>query len=372
MHKIEPINDQFLFYASEEGTTSVQVTVDDNTVWVSQKDMAGIFDVTLPTISEHLSNIYESGELSKNSTLRKFRRVQREGNRDVERNVEHYNLDTIISVGYRVNSYKATQFRIWATNVLREYLIKGFALDDERLKQGKTLFGKDYFDELIERIREIRASERRFYQKVTDIFSQCSRDYNKTSPVAKNFFSHAQNKLEYAVTGMVAAQIVKARADHNLPNMGLTSWSNQKKGGEITKRDSTVAKNYLKEEEIKDLNRLVNMFLDYAENLARKGKELYMADWQDKLDVFLEFNEYEVLQNYGSIRKATADKLAIAEYIKFRPIQDASYKSDFDEIVSEIQSTGNLPKSNTSNKDKVISKFNKSLKQSLDYNPKDS
>lgn len=367
MPNLEPTS-PFIFYSSENGTANIHVAVKDDTVWITQKSMADIFGVAKSTISEHLSNIFASGELAEDSVVRKNRTTASDGK---EYNMAFYNLDAIISVGYRVNTYQATQFRVWATNVLREYLIKGFALDDDRLKQGKTLFGKDYFDELIERIREIRASERRFYQKVTDIFIECSYDYDKNSQSAMQFFSHAQNKLEYAVTGMVAAEILKARADHNLPHMGITSWSNQKKGGKITQRDVTIAKNYLAEDEIRNLNRLVNMFLDYAENLASKGKVLAMNDWQGKLDVFLEFNEYQILQNYGKIKKKTADNFAISEYKKFRPIQDIEYLSDFDKAVEQIKTTGKLPKAKREKLKKEISDFDKKLETALAYNPKD-
>lgn len=362
----------FLFYTSNDGTTNIQVIVKGETIWTTQKAMAEIFDVNVPAISKHLSNIFLEGELEYNSTVSKMEIVQIEGRRQVSRNTEHYNLDAVIAVGYRVNSFKATQFRIWATKVLREYLVKGFAMDDERLKQGKTLFGKDYFDELLERIREIRASERHFYQKITDLYIQCSYDYNPNSPTTHEFFAHAQNKLEYAVTGMTAAQIVQERADHNLPNMGLNTWAGQGKGGNIIQRDVTVAKNYLTEDEISDLNRLVNMFLDFAENIAKKGKKMSMADWHQRLDNFLKFNEYQVLQNYGTIKKEIADKLAIDEYKKYKPIQDKEYLSDFDKAVETIRTTGSLP---TETRDKLkseISNFDKKLKKALNYNPKDT
>ena len=331
----------FIFYNSQTGATNIQVIVENETVWLSQLGMVDVFGIDKSGISRHLKNIFDTNELDKNSVVAKIATTGADGK---TYKVDHYNLDAIISVGFRISSYEATQFRIWANKVLKEYLIKGFALDDERLKQGKTLFGKDYFDELLERIREIRASERRFYQKVTDIYIQCSYDYDKSAPVTTRFFAHAQNKLEYAVINMTAGEIIKARADCNLPNMGLTTWSNQKKGGKITKRDVTVAKNYLAEDEIKSLNRLVGMFLDYAENLAEKGVQMSMQDWHKKLDDFLRFNEYEVLSNYGKIKKKIANATAISEYEKFRPIQDRAYKSDFDKTVEQIKTTGKLPK----------------------------
>ena len=244
-------------------------------------------------------------------------------------------------------------------------------MDDERLKQGKTLFGKDYFDELLERIRGIRASEKRFYQKVTDLYIKCSYDYDKNSPITKQFFAHAQNKLEYAVVGMTAAEIIDMRANYKLPNMGLTTWKNQKSGGKILQSDTTVAKNYLTEDEISKLNRLVNMFLDYAENLAEKGKEMSMQDWASKLDVFLEFNEYEILSDYGGISKVSADNTAKLNYEKYKPIQDAVHLSDFDKVVKEIAETGKLPSEKKQSPENNISDFNKKLRQALDYNPKD-
>ena len=333
-------SNQFMFYSSKDGTNNIQVVIEGESVWTTQKSMAEIFDIDKSGISKHIKNIFTTAELDKDSVVAK---IATTGNDGKTYQVDYYNLDVIISVGYRVNSYKATQFRIWATSILKEYLIKGFAMDDERLKQGKNLFDKDYFDELLDRIREIRASERRFYQKVTDLYQQCSYDYDKNSPTTKNFFANAQNKLEYAVVGMTAAEILQERADYNLPNMGLTTWSNQQTGGKILKKDITIAKNYLAKNEIDDLNLLVGMFLDYSENLAKKGKKMSMDDWKEKLDVFLKFNEYEVLKNYGSIKKQTADSLVKIEYDKFRPIQDIEYKSDFDKTVEVIKTTGNLP-----------------------------
>ena len=358
----------FIFYAAEDENSVIRVYIEDENTWVTQAAMTEIFDVSKSSISEHLTNIFNDGELIENSVVRKIRTTAKDGKKY---NVLHYNLDAIISVGYRVNSYKATKFRIWATTILKEYMIKGFAMDDDRLKQGKQLFGKDYFDELLERIRDIRTSERRFYQKITDIYQQCSYDYDQNSPLTQKFFSHAQNKLEYAVVNMTAAEIIKSRSDHSLPNMGLTTWKNQKTGGQVLKSDITIAKNYLSEDEISDLNRLVTMFLDHAENLAKKGRKMSMEDWHDKLDLFLEFNEYEILKGYGNIKKSTADSHAALEYKKFKPIQEASYLSDFDKAVETIRSTGTLPKSDRIKLEKNISSFDKKLKKALDFNPKD-
>jgi len=332
---------EFLFYNSGEGTDTIRVFVADENVWITQAAMAEVFGIDKSGISRHLKNIFDTGELVKDSVVANIATTAADGK---TYQVEHYNLDAIVSVGFRVNSRKATQFRIWARKVLREFLIKGFAMDDERLKQGTQMFGKDYFDELLERIRDIRASERRFYQKVTEIYIQCSFDYDSDADLTKKFFAHAQNKLEYAVTGMTAAEIINLRADHSLPTMGLTTWKNQKDNGKIRKSDTTVAKNYLSESEISDLNRLVTMFLDFAENLAKKGKRMSMKDWHDKLDDFLKFNEFQILKNFGKIKKKSADAHAAVQFKKFKPIQDANYKSDFDKTVEQISATGNLPK----------------------------
>ena len=290
-----------------------------------------------------------------------------------------YNLDAIISIGYRVNSVQATQFRKWATSILKDYLVKGFILDDDRLKQGKNLFGKDYFDELLEKIREIRASERRFYQKITDIYSTAV-DYNPKASITQTFFATVQNKLEFAITHLTAPELIKERADSKKPNMGLTSYKNSKIGGKILKTDVCVAKNYLSEDEISELNILVNMYLDYAELQAKRNKLMKMSDWVDKLDVFLQFNEYDVLKNSGKVRSDVAKKFAENEYQKFRIVQDQEYKSDFDKAIENIKSTGELPqepKFITINplslkSISALSEFNKKLKQGLEFNPKEN
>jgi hypothetical protein len=331
----------FLLYDSVEGGVKVQVAVEDETIWASQKGMAEIFDVQIPTINEHLQNIFKSNELSEQSVIRKFL-ITAADNKKYDTNF--YSLDAIISVGYRVNSYQATQFRRWATAVLKSYMIKGFALDDERLKQGKQVFGKDYFDELLERIREIRASERRFYQKVTDLFAQCSIDYDPHSPICQQFYAQVQNKLHYAIHGHTAAELIEFRADASKPHMGLTYWKNSPKGGKIIKHDVSVAKNYLNKDEIDALNRLVGMYLDFAENLARRKIAQKMKDWVEKLDDFLRFNAYEVLENLGTVSRDSAERRAHAEYDKFRVIQDRDYKSDFDKIVDDIKNNQKLPK----------------------------
>ena len=325
---------QFLFYASDSGKLKIQVVLSDETVWASQKGMAEIFGVDVRTVSEHLQNIFKSRELNESATIRKFRIVADNGG---EYNVNFYNLDAVISVGYRVNSYQATQFRKWATSILKEYLIKGFTLDDERLKQANQLFNQDYFDELLERIREIRASERRFYQKITDIYSQCSVDYDKNAPITLQFYAHVQDKLHYAIHHHTSAELVKLRADGGKPNMGLTSWATSKKGGKIARTDIKVGKNYLTHDELNDLNRLVGMFLDFAENFARRKTVLTMQDWVQKLDDFLIFNSYEVLAGFGKTRRESAELHAAKEFEKFRVNQDKVYESDFDKIVDQIK-----------------------------------
>jgi len=338
-NEIEQSN-EIILYTSPKGDVKIDVFFNDETLWLSQKKIAELFDVDIRTISEHLQNIYNSSELGKGATIRKFRIVQKEGKRDVARDLDLYNLDAIIAVGYRVNSFQATQFRIWATKTLREFIIKGFVLDDDRLKQGKR-FGKDYFDELLERIREIRASERRFYLKITDIYEQCSMDYNADAEITKQFFKTVQNKLHYAITGKTAAAIIAERAVSDKPNMGLQTWKNAPKG-KILKTDIGIAKNYLIESEIKELERIVTMYLDYAENQAAKQIHMKMRDWVDKLDAFLQFNEYQILQDAGKVSHAVALKLAFKEFEKFRVIQDQLYESDFDKMVKKMKEKKNI------------------------------
>lgn len=367
-------NSNFIFYQGNNGKVNIQVVVDDNkeTIWVTQKSMSEIFGVKVPAISKHLSNIFEEGELQEKQVISKMEITASDGKKYM---TNFYNLDAIISVGYRVNSQKATQFRIWATSVLKEYMIKGFTLDDDRLKQGTALFGKDYFDELLERIREIRSSERRFYQKITDIYAQCSIDYDPKSKITKDFYATVQNKLHFSIHHNTAAELINKRADSKKPNMGLTTFKNAGKNGKVLKSDVSVAKNYLTEEEINELNRLVSMYLDFAENMAKRRKEMKMSDWIIRLDDFLRFNEYEILNNSGSIQSKVAKKNAEIEYEKFRIIQDIEYKSDFDEVVEEIKISGKIPKrkplSIKEHMDENLSNFDKSLKKGLDYNPKE-
>lgn len=335
MQNTSPSFNDILLYATPSGDIKIEVIFEGETFWLSQKKMAELFGVEVPTINYHLKEIFKSGELEEEATIRKFRIVQIEGSREVSREVEFYNLDAIIAVGYRVNSYQATQFRIWATRTLKEFIIKGFVLDDERLKQGRR-FGKDYFDELLERIREIRASERRFYQKITDLYAQGSVDYDPKSDITQQFYKTVQNKLEWAITGKTAAEIVAARANATLPNMGLTTGKNAP-DGKILKSDVSVAKNYLTEAELSALNRVVTMYLDYAENQAARQLPMRMRDWVEKLDAFLRFNEYDILQDAGKVSHEVAKALAEEAYAQFRVGQDEMYESDFDRVVKQLK-----------------------------------
>lgn len=325
-------NASILFYTTPTYDVKVEVHFEDETFWMSQKRMAELFGVEVPTINYHLKEVFSSGELDEEAVIRKIRITADDGKKYL---TNFYNLDAIISVGYRVNSAQATQFRIWATKTLKEFIVKGFVLDDERLKNG-THFGKDYFDELLEKIREIRASERRFYQKITDIYKECSADYDPASPVTQEFFTTVQNKLEFAITGMTAPEIIHSRADREKPNMGLTTWKNGPEG-KILQSDVTVAKNYLDEKELSSLNRIVGMYLDFAENQAERGIVMKMSDWVERLDAFLTFNGYEILHDLGKVKKSVADKLAVEHYREFRVRQDRDYESDFDRMVKEVK-----------------------------------
>jgi hypothetical protein len=330
----ELMHGDIILYRTPAGVAKVEVMYEAETFWMNQRQLTELFGVELPTISHHLKAIYDSGELSELATLRKIRRVQKEGNREVAREIEFYNLDAIISVGYRVNSVQATQFRMWATQTLKEFVIKGFVLDDDRLKLNNR-FGKDYFDQLIDRIREIRASERRFYLKITDIYEQASVDYDAQSEITKTFFKTVQNKLHWAVTGMTAAEIIASRADAAKPSMGLTTWKHAP-SGKVQKGDVSVAKNYLIESEIKELERIVGMYLDYAENQAARRVAMRMADWVSRLDAFLKFNEYEVLLDSGKVSAEVAKDLAENQYARFRVRQDEVFESDFEREVKRI------------------------------------
>ncbi|MEI6450491.1 MAG: virulence RhuM family protein [Actinomycetes bacterium] len=330
----ELIEGDVVLYETPEGAARVEVLYGGETFWLDQQRIAELFGVDLRTISEHLKNIYRSGELDASATLRKLRRVRREGSRDVSRMITFYNLDAVISVGYRVNSIQATRFRIWATQTLKEFVVKGFVLDDERLKQGAR-FGKDYFDELLERIREIRASERRFYLKITDIYEQCSIDYQRDTEITQTFFKTVQNKLHWAITGQTAAELIAARADADKAHMGLTTWK-KAPTGKVLKSDVTVAKNYLTEDEIKALERIVGMYLDFAENQAARHIPMRMANWVEKLDGFLRFNEYDILTDSGAVSAMLAKQLAEGEYARFRVTQDREYEGDFDREAKRV------------------------------------
>jgi hypothetical protein len=330
----KPQFNDILLYSTSNGTVKIEVLYENETFWLSQKRIAELFGVEVPTINYHLKEIFRSGELEEIATIRKFLIVQKEGNRDVSREIEFYNLDAVIAVGYRVNSLQATRFRMWATKTLKEFIIKGFVMDDERLKQSKR-FGQDYFTELLERIREIRASERRFYQKMMDIFSECSLDYDAKAETTQTFYKTVQNKLEWAITGKTAAELIATRANADKPNMGLQTWK-KAPDGKIVKTDVVIAKNYLIENEIKELNRVVTMYLDYAENQAERQKPMYMKDWIDKLDAFLKFNDYEVLTDAGKVSAEVARVLALTEFEKYRVIQDKIFESDFDKVVKKV------------------------------------
>lgn len=324
---------EVVLYQTDNGNVNVSVIFYNETFWLTQKAMGELFGVESHTINYHLKEIYKIGELDETSTTRKFRAVQKEGNRNVERELLFFNLDAIISVGYRVNSMQATKFRQWATATLKEYIIKGFVLNDDMLKNGKP-FGQDYFDELLERIKEIRASERRFYQKITDIYAQCSYDYDKDSPITKTFFKTVQNKLLFAITGHTAPEIITERADSTKNHMGLTTWKNAP-DGKILKSDVTISKNYLEQKELSSLNDIVNMYLDYAENQAKRNKLMSMQEWINKLDAFLNFNEYDILNNSGIVSREIAERLAHKEYEIYRVKQDTDYKSDFDKMTEK-------------------------------------
>jgi hypothetical protein len=326
---------EFLIFTGQAGEQSIEARYEDETLWLSQKLMAELFGVDVRTVSEHLKNIFASQELASEATIRKFRIVQQEGQREVSRAVDFYSLDAIISVGYRVNSIRATQFRQWATGVLREFAIKGYVLDRQRMENGSFL-GEDYFERLLAEIREIRLSERRFYQKITDIYAT-SVDYNKDAPTTKAFFAKVQNKLHYAIHGHTAAELIRKRADSSKPNMGLTSWASAPEG-KILKTDVAVAKNYLTKDELDSLGRIVNAYLELAEDRARRKIPMSMEDWSKRLDAFLEFDDREVLQSSGKISAKLAQTHADSEFEKYRIVQDRLFESDFDKAVEKLAS----------------------------------
>ena len=324
---------EFLIFTGQSGEQSIETRYKDETIWLSQKLMSALFNVDVRTINEHLKNIYEQGEVSLDATIRKFRIVQTEGKREVSRNVDFYNLDAIISVGYRVNSVRATQFRQWATKVLREFAIKGYVLDKKRMENG-TFLGEDYFERLLEEIREIRLSERHFYQKITDIYAT-SVDYNKDAPTTKIFFAKVQNKLHFAIHGNTAAELIMQRADRTTANMGLTSWE-KAPDGKIIKSDVSVAKNYLAKDELESLGRIVNAYLELSEERARRKIPMTMEDWAKRLDLFLEFDDRDILQNSGKVTARIARDFAESEFEKYRIVQDRLFESDFDKMIKKL------------------------------------
>ncbi|MGL6058789.1 MAG: virulence RhuM family protein [Culicoidibacterales bacterium] len=327
----------FLIYNTPEEDVAIQTIVKGETIWLTQKAMAVLFGVEVPAISKHLAKIFSEGELQQEATVSKMEIVQIEGNRNVKRTVDVYNLDAIISVGYRVNSRKATNFRIWATGILKEYMVKGFVIDDERLKQGKTAFGTDYFKELVERVRSIRASERRIWQQITDIFEECSIDYDKDSEITQAFFAMVQNKFHYAITGKTAAEIIHTAADRNKENMGLTNWKNAP-DGRILKSDVTIGKNYLEEKQIRQLERAVTGYFDYIEDLIERENTFTMEQFANSINEFLAFRKYEILEGKGRVSKKQADEKAKAEYDEFNKNQKIN--SDFDKQVQKLLAQG--------------------------------
>ncbi len=324
---------EFLVYRSPEDAVAVNAMVRDDTVWLTQKAMAELFDVEVPAISKHLTNIFADGELQAEATVSKMEIVRTEGSRNVKRMVDFYNLDAIISVGYRVNSRRATNFRIWATRILKEYMLKGFTMDDERLKQGKTLFGKDYFRELLERVRSIRASERRIWQQITDIFAECSIDYDKDSPVTHEFYAMIQNKFHYAIVGRTAPEIIFEQADRQKENMGLTTWKNAP-DGRILKSDVGIAKNYLEEKQIRRLERTVSGYFDYIEDLIEQENAFTMEEFAASVNEFLAFRKFQILEGKGSVSRKTALRKAENEYESFNKTQKIT--SDFDKEIKKL------------------------------------
>lgn len=331
---------KFLIYNTPHEQVKVDVVVKDETIWLTQKAMATLFAVQVPAISKHLKNIFEEGELEKEGTISILETVQTEGGREVVRNVEFYNLDAIISVGYRVNSAKATQFRIWATRTIKEFIQKGYLLDDERLKQGSNVFGKDYFRELLERVRSIRTSERRIWQQITDIFAECSLDYDRNSAITKDFYAMVQNKFHFAIAGRTAAEIIHANVDRTKDHMGHTTWKNAPEG-RILRSDVTVAKNYLAEKDIRRVERAVSGFFDYIEDLVEGETVFTMEDFAKSVNEFLAFRKFKILEGKGKVSKQQADSKAEAEYEAFNKTQ--KIVSDFDKAVKAVEKKGKRP-----------------------------
>lgn len=338
LSKYKP-NSQFLLYKTDKGDIKVDVLLQNETIWLPQSKIAELFEVKIPAISKHLKNIFESGELNEKVVVSILEITTQHGaiaDKTQTKPTNFYNLDAIIAVGYRVNSNRATQFRIWATAVLKEFIIKGYTMDVERLKNPQPIFGQDYFKEQLEKIRDIRSSERRFYQQITDIYAECSIDYDYNSEITKEFFATVQNKLHWAITRQTAAEIIISRANHEKEKMGLSSWKNSP-DGKIRKSDVSIAKNYLTADELKPLNRIVSMYLDYAEDQAEQGNAMMMKDWAEKLNAFLQFNQKDILQNSGKVTAAIAKEFAENEYEKYKPIQDKLFESDFDKELKRLR-----------------------------------
>jgi len=334
MENYQP-NRQFLLYKTDNGDIKVDVLLQNETIWLPQTKIAELFEVQVPAVFKHLKNIFASGELDEKVVVSILEITTQHGaiaEKTQVKPTKFYNLDAIIAVGYRVNSKRATQFRIWATTILKEHIIKGYTMDVERLKNPQPIFGKDYFKEQLEKIRDIRSSERRFYQQITDIYAECSIDYDYNSEITKQFFATVQNKLHWAITKQTAAEIIVSRANHQKENMGLTTWKNSP-NGKIRKSDVSIAKNYLTEDELKPLNRIVSMYLDYAEDQAEQGNVMTMKDWAEKLNAFLQFNQKEILEDAGKVTAAIAKEFAEKEYDKYKPIQDRLFESDFDKEI---------------------------------------
>ncbi|MFY7668176.1 MAG: virulence RhuM family protein [Crocinitomicaceae bacterium] len=337
MDKYQP-NRQFLLYKSDSGDIKVDVLLQNETIWMPQTKIAELFEVKVPAVFKHLKNIFESGELDEKVVVSILEITTQHGaiaEKTQVKPTKFYNLDAIIAVGYRVNSKRATQFRIWATSILKEHIIKGYTMDVERLKNPQPLFGQDYFKEQLEKIRDIRSSERRFYQQITDIYAECSIDYDYNSGITKDFFATVQNKLHWAITKQTAAEIIISRANHKKDKMGLTNWKNSP-NGKVRKSDVSIAKNYLTEEELKPLNRIVSMYLDYAEDQAEQGNVMTMKDWSEKLNAFLQFNQKEILQDSVNVTAAIAKEFAEQEFEKYKPIQDKLFESDFDKEIKKL------------------------------------
>ena len=339
MNPVQEGFNEILLYTTPNGKVKVEIYLQNETIWLTQQKIADLFGVDRSVVTKHLINIYNEAELNKDGTCAKIAQVQTEGIREVSRPIEFYNLDAIISVGYRVNSSQATAFRIWATERLKEYIIKGFTMDDERLKNPNNIFGKDYFEEQLARIRDIRSSERRFYQKITDIYSSCSADYSKDNETTKTFYATVQNKLHWAITGQTAAELISSRVDSAKDNMGLTTWKNAPKG-KVRKTDVGIEKNYLNEKELNSLNRIVSMYLDFAELQASKGVVMHMQDWVKRLDAFLQLNETAILKDAGSVSHQVALALAEKEFKKYNIAHDKLLESDFDRVVKKLDKNG--------------------------------